>query len=484
MICAACGYEWDSSKSSCPRCGFHMPVTVQAHQSGQISFDERVASQSSKGQSGGLADMARPSGNLSRPLSPQAGRSTSQPLMPPASSFFARQDIRASSSGRGVSRNSGSLAPQARGLISPLRPVAPGTSLRSGRYRVQELQARQDWPTGAFEATWVGRDFQREMQVVIREVAIPGTTPEQVLPIMHIATTSLLSLQRYPHVAPIMDAFKDEGRSFFVFGLVQGETLMDRLRHLQHPLPEQEVVDFCLQMTEVLETLSQKSLVHGAIRPEHVYRSYSGSRYILSNFSILVAGKGTQFVAGGSSLSPYTAPEFAQGLIDMRSDIYAVLATAYHLVTGNVPSGNATPPAQSVNPALSPAFSGILAKGLHFSLQQRYQHPSQLRQDLLSIRSRIVSDSPALPVQGNIADSFPSLQDAPLFPARPNEAVSSSSYPFPITPNVFEERNVLLPSPETLPPLRMGKERLEAVLLLLVVLLTLGIITALSNFHV
>jgi serine/threonine protein kinase len=427
--------------------------------------------------------MAGPSRNLSWPLSPQAGRSTSQPLMPPASSFFARQDIRASSSGGGVSRNSGSLAPQAQGLISPLRPVAPGTALRGGRYRVQELQARQDWPTGAFEATWVGRDFRREMQVVIREVAIPGTTPEQVLPIMHIATTSLLSLQRYPHVAPIMDAFKDEGRSFFVFGLVQGETLMDRLRHLQHPLPEQEVMDFCLQMTEVLETLSQKSLVHGAIRPEHVYRSYSGSRYILSNFSILVAGKGTKFVTGGASPSPYTPPEFAQGLIDMRSDIYAVLATAYHLVTGNVPSGNATPPAQSVNPAVSPAFSRILAKGLHFSLQQRYQHPSQLRQDLLAIRSQVVSDSPALPVRGNIADSFPSLQEAPLFPARPNEAISSSSYPFPITPNVFEEKNVLLPSPETLPALRMGNEGIEAVLIMVAVMLTLGVITVLSNFH-
>jgi serine/threonine protein kinase len=483
MICAACGYEWDSNKSSCPRCGFHMPVTVQANQSGQLSFDERITKQSSRSQSGGLADVAGPSGNLARPLSPRAVRSASQPLTPPASSFFARQDVRAGGSGGEVARNASSLLPQAQGLVSPLRPVAAGTALRGGRYRVQELQSRQDWPGGAFEATWVGRDFQREMQVVIREVVIPGTTPEQVLPIMHVATTTLLSLQRYPHVAPILDAFKGEGRSFFVFGLVQGESLMDRLRHLQHPLPEQEVVDFCLQMTEVLETLSQKSLVHGAIRPEHVYRSYSGSRYILSNFSILVAGKGTKFVTGGASPSPYSAPEFAQGLIDVRSDIYAVLATAYHLVTGNVPSGNTTPSAQSVNPAVSPAFSAILAKGLHFSLQQRYQHPSQLRQDLLSIHSQVVSDRPALPVQRDIADSFPSLQDAPLFTARPGEAVLGSPYPFPVAPSVFEEKSVLLPSPETLPALRMGNEGIEAVFMLMAVVLILGVITVVSNFH-
>ncbi len=349
---------------------------------------------------------------------------------------------------------------------------------------MQELQTRQDWPGGTFEATWVGRDFQREMQVMIREIAIPGTTPEQVLPIMHAATTSLLSLQRYPHVAPIMDAFKDQGRSFFVFDLVQGETLMDRLRHLQHPLPEQEVVEFCLQMADVLEMLNQKSLVHGAIRPEYIYRSFSGSHYILTNFSILVAGKATKFVAGGSSLSPYTAPELNQGYIDIRGDIYSVLATAYHLVTGTIPAGNTSPPAQSLNPAISPAFSAILAKGLHFSPQQRYQHPSQLRQDLLSVRPQMIGDSPALPVQGNIADSFPPLRETPSFPPRPNEMASSSPYLFPIVPPSLEDEHALVPAPETLPPLRMGRERLEAVLMLLVVLLALGIITALSNFHV
>ena len=431
--------------------------------------------------------MSRPSGDLFRSASLQSNRAVSQPLATPASSAFARQDGRNGNSGWDSPRNSGSLSPRAGELISPLHLVAPGTSLRGGRYRVQELQTRQDWPGGAFEATWIGRDFQREMQVMIREVCIPGTTPEQILPIMHTATLSLLSLQRYQQVTPLMDAFKDQGRSFFIFGLVQGETLMDRLHHLQRPLPEQDVVEFCLQMVDILETLNQKapSLVHGAIRPEHVYHSYNGSRYILSNFSILVAGKATQFITGGqgSSSSPYTAPEFAQGVIDTRGDIYSVLATAYHLVTGNVPSGGILPPAQSVNPAVSPAFSAILAKGLHFSPQQRYQYPPQLRQDLLSMRSQVISDNAAFPVQGNIADSFPPLRETPAFPSRSHEMAPPSPYPFPIVPNALEEKNVLLPSPETLPPLRMGNEGVEAALMLVVVMFALGIITVLSNFH-
>jgi serine/threonine protein kinase len=363
--------------------------------------------------------------------------------------------------------------------------------LRGGRYRVQELHSRQDWQAGVFEVTWLGRDFLRETQVMIQEVGVPGAAPEQILPIMHTATLALLALQRYPQVTPIVDAFSDQGRSFFVFEPVQGETLMDRLRHLQRPLPEQEVVEYCLQLSDILEALKQlaPSLVHGAIRPEHIYRSHNGSRYILGNFSILVAGRATRLVtsAEGIAPSPYTAPEFARGFIDARSDLYAVLATAYHLVTGSAPSASTAPPAQSLNPALSPTFSAILTRGLHFAPQQRYQSPSQLRQDLLSIHapSSGLDDLSMWRIQGDIADSFPPLQEAPAFASRPGEFAQATPYLLPIVPPpVLEEEHALVPAPETLPPLRTGNERLEAILMLLVALLGLGLLTALSNFHV
>jgi len=355
---------------------------------------------------------------------------------------------------------------------------------------VQELQSRQEWYSGAFEVIWIGRDFRREVQVVIHEVGVPDTTSEYVLPIMHAATVALLAIQHYPQVAPIVDAFHDQGRSFFVFELIQGETLLGRLRQLQHPLPEQEVIDFCLQMADILETLEQKSpsLVHGAIRPEHIYRVHNSSRYILCNFSLLVAGRATHLIANGEGVapSPYTAPEFVHGFIDIRSDIYAVLATAYHLVTGRAPAANATRAAQSVNPAVSQALSAILTRGLHVSPQQRYQDPAQLRQELLALRTAAsAAGGGPPPLQGTIADSFPPLHNVPAFAPRPNELLSSMPYLFPIAPpSALDEEHTLVPAPETLPPLRMGNEHLEAVLMLLAALLALGLMTALSNFHV
>lgn len=379
----------------------------------------------------------------------------------------------------------GPTFPQANAPASSARSLLPGTILRGGRYRLQALVERRDWAAGAFEATWTGHDLPGDKQVMICEVDIPTATPEQTLSIMRAATTSLLAMKRYPQIAPILDAFSDRGRSFFVFMPVQGETLLARLRRLQHPFSEREVAEFCLQMTDILDGLSQKSspLVHGLISPEHVYLSRNGSQYILSNFSILVAGGATTFLAGGDSslISPYTAPEFARGNIDTSADIYAVLATAYHLITGNIPTGNASPRASTVNPMISPAFDAILTRGLSFSPHQRYHSPSQLRQDL---RAQILGNGPIMPMRGPKPVSAHLVQEenaAPFISGSP----APTAYPFPIAPpSLDEEEHALLPAPELLPPMRMGNDRREAAIILAAILLSLSMVAFFSNFHV
>lgn len=461
MICAKCGYESDGRRGQCPRCGFNMSA-----QPAKTAEAEEVWQSMTQ------------VGNFTR-LQASEPASASPP---------------------------GPALPQAGVAVSSTRPLLSGTSLRAGRYRVQEVVERQDWFSGAFEAMWTGRDLPRGKQVMICEVDVPAASPEQTLSIMRTATTSLLAAQRYPQIAPILDAFSDHGRSFFVFRPVQGETLLSRLRHSSRPLPEQEVVEFCLQMIDVLELLGQKSptLVHGLISPEHVYLSRDGSQYILSNFSVLVAGRATAFLTGGdgAQVSPYMAPEFTRGNIDARNDIYSVLATAYHLVTGMAPTGSNTPHARSVNPAVSPAFDAVLARGLSSSQHQRYQYPAQLRQDLRPLRSHLANNSSLAPMRGHSPISANLAREESALPSISGRLASSSAspapgfsfpnfasepaYPFPIAPQPLEEedQHALLPAPEQLPPMHIGNDRLAAAIMLAAILLSLGIITALSHFHV
>src|SRR5207248_2240370 len=182
---------------------------------------------------------------------------------------------------------------------------------------------RQDWLSGVFEATWVGKDSHRAGGLVtICEVMLPEGTSVMTQSSLRTATITLANVGRHPRIPALWDAFSDQGRSFFVFEPINGESLLTRMRRTGYVLPEQEVVECCLQITEVLELLAQQSppLVHGLIRPEHIIAAQNGAQYVLTNFSIVLAGGATQFISGmdRARLSHYTAPEFVRGVIDVR----------------------------------------------------------------------------------------------------------------------------------------------------------------------
>lgn len=373
------------------------------------------------------------------------------------------------------------------------RQLTPGTILRGGRYRLHELQERQDWLSGVSETMWVAQDAQRgASHVMICEVLLPGSSSMIIQSILRSATIALTSVGRHPHITTLADAFSDRGRHFFVFDPVEGESLLSRMRRTGHAMQEQEVIECCLQMTEVLELLSQQPqpLVHGLIRPEHIIVGRNGSQYVLTNFSIVLAGGATQFISGidRTRLSAYSAPEFMRGVIDIRTDLYSLLATAYHAVTGSLPSSvsGSIPPAQLQNPNISPAFDAVLSKGLRPIANQRYQRPSELRQELLTIRS-VSGNLVPTPVQrmDQPATRIPSpgqsaQRSEPTFSSQvPNSVAQAFQSLAPV--DDFEEQKLLLPLPEELPPLETRNDTMHAAIWLSSLLICLILVVVFSR---
>ena len=378
-------------------------------------------------------------------------------------------------------------------MASNARPLLPGVLLRGGRYRLQELQERQDWLSGVFEAVWIGKDAHRAgSQVIITEVVLPENTSVMTQSILRTATMALATVGRHPHIPGLWDAFSDQGRSFFVFEPIEGETLIGHMRYSGRTLPEQEVIECCLQLTDVLELLSQQSphLVHGLIRPEHIVLSRNNSHYILTNFSVVLAGGATQYIVGmeRSRLSSYTAPEFLRGVVDVRTDLYSLIATAYHAVTGSAPTGisGSIPQAQRINPNVSSAFDAILSRGLRTVPNQRYQRPSELRQDLLAMRSvsgTLVSGKDSNPVFQNSSPTFVSKngQQTDLPVQHTTDQVAQVLPLLLNTNNDMEEPVLLLPEPEDLPPMRAGNDTMNAAVLLSLILVVLVVVVVLSQ---
>ncbi|HEY0757092.1 MAG TPA: hypothetical protein VGD98_24275 [Ktedonobacteraceae bacterium] len=410
------------------------------------------------------------------------------------------------------------------GVLSPLQA---GQYLRRGRYRLQTWRERRSWLAGIVETNWNGYDYQPPGgEIRICEVILPDAQAEEIKVMLRGATHTLLNAGKDPAIPALKDVFNDQGRVFFVFAVVQGESLQARLRRLGRVFAEQEALALCFQINEVLGVLTRQAppLVHGFISPEHIVFLPGAFSCILDSFSPMMAGGITWLLRGITDALglPYMAPEFTQGVIDVRSDLYALLATVYYAVTGVVPQAatGEIPPARRFNSQLSPEFSALLSRGLHPLLLQRYQHPAELQQDLLTLRSRSSSGRLVAPTSippgrpsitsmhqqaSMVPEPFPALRPltltaehavtAPPDPFSMKKPVTSSlgqdvpplsaAQPWPVKVDILAKPRdgVLVPSPETLPQLPEGHERLEAALILIIVLLGLGAATVLGSFH-
>lgn len=384
--------------------------------------------------------------------------------------------------------------------VDTQRTLAPGTMLRGGRYRLQELQQAQEWHQSMHETTWLAQDAQKGgAQVVLYEVVVPENNSMKAQSMLRSATIALTSAGRHPHIPTLWDVFSEWGRNFFVFEPVDGESLIARMRRTGRAIPEQEVIECCLQMLDVLDLLAQQSppLVHGLISPDHIIESGTQGNYILTHFSIILAGDVAQIASGvdRSRLSIYTAPEFARGQVNGACDLYSLLATAYHAVTGSMPvaTDGLILSAQRLNPNVSPQFEAILAKGLRPLAEQRYQYPAEVRQALLSMRSVSGSvaprgyrgdtptpmrrpDTAAMAMQNGAAGASMAEGVSKLLPNMMASAV--------LDDGVELDRQVLMPAIDELPPLEARNDTLMATLwiagilavLLLLVVIGRGII--------
>lgn len=384
---------------------------------------------------------------------------------------------------------------RAASLSETQRTLAAGTMLRGGRYRLQELQQVQEWQPRMYETTWFAQDAQKGgAQVVLCEVGVPENNSMKVQSMLRSATIALTSAGRHPHVPTLWDVFSELGRNFFVFEPVEGESLIARMRRTGRAIPEQEVIECCLQLLDVLDLLAQQSppLVHGLISPEHIIESGVQGNYVLTHFSVILAGDVAQLATGvdRSRLSVYAAPEFVRGDISGSCDLYSLLATAYHALTGSMPvaANGIVPSAQRLNPNVSPQFEAILAKGLRPLAEQRYQYPGEVRQALLSIRSVSGSVAP----RSSQADALTSVRRpvASALSAQPAIPVSPTSDSIAqLLPNMMAsaigdngvelDAQVLMPAIDELPPLEARNDTFMAALWIsgiLVALLLLVII--------
>src|SRR5713226_4007864 len=191
----------------------------------------------------------------------------------------------------------------------------------------------------------------------------------------------LLARLSHPAIPTLYDYFFEDGYWYLVMEYLPGPTLATYMRQYA-PLPPLEALNYAMQLCDVLDYLHQQELpvVFRDLKPSNVILSPEG-RLMLVDFGIARYFKEGQINDTTDFGSPgYASPEQYEGSgqTDGRSDLYSLGVILHEMISGQRPvragtrAGKLESPRQ-INPALSPALSGLVTVATRAESMYRFQ---------------------------------------------------------------------------------------------------------------
>ena len=186
---------------------------------------------------------------------------------------------------------------------------------------------------------FLARDVALERLVAVKllppELALQPDAKERFL--REARTAAGLS---HPNIVPIHLVEERDGLVYFVMAFVDGESLGERVRR-QGPLPPAEVTRIVRDVAWALGYAHGRGVIHRDIKPDNILLEKGSGRAMVTDFGIArVAARGTVSQPGEMlGTIQYMAPEQADpgAVLDGRTDLYALGATAFFAITGRLP---------------------------------------------------------------------------------------------------------------------------------------------------
>jgi eukaryotic-like serine/threonine-protein kinase len=194
---------------------------------------------------------------------------------------------------------------------------------------------------------------------------------------------SVLARLDHPNLPKVSDFFTHEGREYLVMDYVPGHNLreiIDQALSEGTNLDESKVFDWTQQLCSALSYLHSQDppILHRDIKPSNIKLTPSGLLKLV-DFGLVKLLTGddarTVTVVQGQGTAAYTPLEQYGGddaHTDTRTDIYALGATTYHLLTGRAPATarerflhpNALVLPRTINPRVSPGSEAAILSAL------------------------------------------------------------------------------------------------------------------------
>ncbi len=313
-----------------------------------------------------------------------------------------------------------------------------------GGYRLGELLGR-----GGMASVHRAEQMSLGRAVALKVIG-PPHTHDQTFCERFLREARLAAGVNHPNIITVYDAGQDRGFLYMALELVGGDaakaTTADGGR-----LDERRALRVAIDCCHGLIALAHAGLIHRDIKPANIFLTQGpgGERAKLADLGLARRQDDPSMTAEGSAMGTpaYMSPEQAQGAstIDLRTDIYALGATLFTLLTGEPPFSGTTvysvvakviqqraPDPRQVQPAISNASASIVLHCLHKEPQARYATPQALLEDLeAALAGMTLAHAPLVPHPSASWDRVTSMGPVPKQALRqrstvPNDEVGSA----------------------------------------------------------
>ncbi len=293
-------------------------------------------------------------------------------------------------------------------------PLPRNTQLQNGLYILHD-----EIGVGAFGIIYSATDTRLNQELAIKEffpkechrasgdltpVPPPSWEEPEIEVLKQQFKEEFRVLQRFerPGIVKVYSLFQEGGGLFLVMEQLRGATLEDILK-VHKRLNEEKALFVIRRLASTLETIHLSGLIHGDIKPENLFLTGKAEVILLDfgavNHYLTQDRKAPRFLTPG-----YAPPEQYQTRRppDPSSDLYALGATLYELLTGSPPpdalerlKGTRLPAPSSLGVEVTTETVAVLAKTLALAREKR---PSSANELLKLLPGRNIDSIRTLPI--------------------------------------------------------------------------------------
>lgn len=330
-------------------------------------------------------------------------------------------------------------------------------ALIGGRYTIMRLLGR-----GGFGAVYLASDNRLSARrVAVKEMGDARLSPmESGQALARFRQEArLLSTLQHPNLPAVSDFLEEGGKAYLVMDFIEGQTLEEALKANGGPLDEARVMGWALQMCDVLTYLhtQPQSIIFRDLKPSNAMVTPAGQIKLIDFGIARLFRAGAERDTNWLGSQGYAAPEqYGIEQTDARTDIYALGAMLYALLTNQEPlasltrvvnPGSLRAPRQ-LNPRISPGVEQVLQIALAVEKSQRYQSAGEMAQALLRLGFSTPRTSGNIyPAQGPDAQTIAETRPGTYLPSATLQAAPTQvgSAPALTPPPIFAQPTTPVP---------------------------------------